>query len=166
MAKNIFQKYYGNDRASKVVYGTILIYAYLISQHYTNHFTPVSLMFGTIFASVAIVIAEIYAEIIGKTIKQKKPLTKQQRSEIEQDSFAIISVSLWPSFIFLLSYLGIYNTQVAFNISYIFLITTLVVFSYWASRLSGFSAKRSILTSLIVSAIGVSVVFIKYFLSH
>lgn len=166
MSKNIIQKYYGNDRASKVVYGTILIYAYLISQHYSNHFTAVSLMVGTFFAALAIVIAEIYSEIIGKTIKQKKPLTKQQRSEIAQDSFAIISVSLWPSFIFLLSYLGLVTTQVAFNISYVFLITTLIVFSYWASRLSGFSVKRSVLTALIISAIGVSVVFIKYFLSH
>ena len=166
MSKNIIQKYYGNDRASKVVYGTILIYAYLVTQSHVDNITSLSLMLGTFFAALAIVIAEIYSEIIGKTIKQKKPLTKSQRLEIENDSFAIISVSLWPSLIFLLSYLGLYGAQVAFNISYIFLITTLVVFSYWASRLSGFSVKRSVLTALIISAIGVTVVFIKYFLSH
>lgn len=166
MIKEKIKSYYGNDRASKVVYGTILIYAYIISQHYSNHLTAINLISGTFFAAAAIVVAEIYAEIIGKTIKQKKPLTKLQRIEIEKDSFAIISVSLLPCLIFLGSYLGLFGIQVAFNLCYVFLISNLVLFSYWASRLSGYYVKRSLLLAIFVSAIGVLVVFLKYKLSH
>ena len=166
MRTTTLAKYYGNDRAAKVVYGAILIFAYLITQNHSNDDTALSLVSGTFFAAVAIVLAEIYAEILGKTIRQKKRLSKHQRLEVVQDSLAIISVSFWPSFLFLLSHLGLFSVQIAFNLSYAFLLKILFIFSYWASRLSEHSKLAAMATACIVSAVGLFVVFAKYALGH
>ena len=166
MKKSSLEQYYGNDRASKVIYGTILIFAYLVTQSHDDGAAALELVIGTFFAAVAIVLAEIYAEILGKTIRHKRKMSKDERVEVERDSFAIISVSFWPSFLFLLSYIGLYSVQTAFMISYSFLLGILFVFSFWASRLSEQSQSRAVMTATIISALGLAVVFAKYFLGH
>lgn len=160
------QKYYGTDRAAKAIYGVVLIFAYLIGQGHSSEQTSLSLAFGTFFAGVAIVLAEIYAEILGKTIRQKNKLTKNQRKEIEQDSLAIVSVSFWPSLVFALSSLGLYSIQSAFNISYLLCLAALFLFSFWASRLSNFTVFTAAVRATIVVALGVLVVVAKYELGH
>jgi hypothetical protein len=163
---NILNKYYDNDRASKVIYGAILISAYLITQSHSDGSTALSLAFGTLFAAVAIVLAEVYSDIIGRTIKHKRKLTNHERHEIEKDSLAIVSVSIWPSVMFFLSHLGLFSVQFAFDISYLLLIGVLVIFSYIASRLSGRSKIKSLMWSLIISIIGICVILVKYNLGH
>lgn len=164
--KKYLEQYYGNDRATKSIYGAILIFAFLIGQEHNRHDSALPLVFSTLFAAIAIVLAEIYAELLGKTIKHKKALNKKDRLELEQDSLAIISVSLWPSFIFFLSYLGLYSIQSAFILSYILLLTIIFIFSYWANRLSKYTKLKSFLIALAISAIGLFVISLKYSLGH
>lgn len=166
MKTSTLAKYYGNDRAAKVIYGSILIFAYLLTQDHNNNASALALVSGTFFAAVAIVLAEIYAEILGKTIRQKKRLNKQQRTEVEKDSLAIVSVSFWPSFFFLLSYLGVFSVQMAFNISYVLLLAILFMFNYSASRLSEQSKLVSIVMASLVTAIGLIIIIAKYTLGH
>lgn len=166
MQKNNISSYYRTDRAAKVIYGAILIFAFLISQDSHSNVTALSAATSTFFAAFAIVLAEIYAEILGKTIKQKKPLTKNQRIEIEQDSLAIISISLWPIIFFMASWAGLFGLQTAFNLSYGFYILILFGFSYWASMLSGNSKVKALITTSIISLLGLIVVLVKYFLGH
>lgn len=164
--KKSIERYYGNDRASKVIYGVILISAYLITQGHSDGTTALSLTFGTLFAAVAIVVAEVYSDIIGRTIKNKRELTKAERHEIEKDSLAIVSVSIWPSVLFFLSHLGLFSVQTAFYISYLLLLSVLILFSYIASRLSDKSKLKSFLWAGIITFVGVGVVLIKYNLGH
>ncbi len=166
MAKNRLEKYYDNDRAAKVIYGAVLIFAFIVGQGHNGQNTSFSVAAGTFFAAIAIVLAEVYAEVLGKTIRHKRKLTKQERKEIEQDSLAIISVSIWPTVIFLLSGFGLYNLHSAFNISYVLLLFILFIFSYWASMLSGRSRSTSLLRGVVASLVGLLVVFAKYALGH
>lgn len=166
MIKKGLEQYYGNDRATKSIYGAILIFAFLIGQEHTRHDSALPLVFSTFFAAFAIVLAEIYAELLGKTIKHKKALNKKDRLELEKDSLAIISVSLWPSLFFLISYLGLYSIQNAFILSYVLLLTIIFIFSYWANRLSRYSKLKSFLIALVLSVIGLIVIVAKYSLGH
>ena len=166
MAKNSIQRYYGNDRAAKVIYGTILIFAYPITQSHNDETSSLTLVTGTFFAAVAIVVAEIYAEILGKTIRNQKKLSKHERLEIQKDSLAIVSVSFWPSFLFFLSHFGLFSVQSVFKLSYLLLLTILVIFSYWSARLSNYSKGGSIVISATVSCIGLLVIILKYTLGH
>jgi len=166
MKKNLLEKYYGTDQAAKSIYGIILIFVYIITQSAGEGDAPASLALGTFLAAVAIVLAEIYSEIIGKTIKQKHKLTSKQRIEIEKDSLAIIGVSLWPALFFLLSSFGLYSSNIAFYLSYTYCIVTLFAFSYLAGRLSGFTKYGSLLNGVVTSIIGLAVVIAKYTLDH
>ena len=166
MNKKSLEKYYGNDRATKAIYGVILIFAFLVGQSHTHVNNASSLAFSTFFAAVAIVLAEIYAEILGKTIRNKRMLSKIERNEIEKDSFAIMSVSLWPSLFFGLSYFRLFSLQAAFNISYVLLLSLLFLFSFWASRLSKFNKTKSFVIALMTSSMGLLVVALKYWFGH
>ena len=166
MKKNFLDSYYGNDRATKVIYGAILIFAFLVGQGHSSQTSAFPIVFGTFFAAIAIVLAEVYADILGKTIRHKRKLTKQERLEVERDSLAIISVSLWPSVIFGLSYLGLFSMHSAFNISYTLLLGVLFGFSYWAGRLSGKTKLRAFTFAIATSLVGLIVVTAKYTLGH
>lgn len=166
MRKNVIEKYYGNDRATKVIYGAILIFAFLVGQGHSSHYSALPIVFGTFFAAVAIVLAEVYADILGKTIRHKRKLTKAERIEVERDSLAIISVSFWPSVIFALSYAGLFSISTAFTFSYLLLLSVLFAFSYWAGRLSGNTKAKALLFAAATSIIGLLVVTAKYALGH
>lgn len=160
------QHLYNGTRAAKAVYGTILIFATLIAFQHTEETNAYGLALSTILAALAIVLAEIYSEILGETIRQRSKLTRAERKEIWRDSFAIISVSIWPALFFLGSKIGLWTVPVAFFIGYGYCLLILFVFSYWSSRLSGLNKPNSILRSCVLVAIGLGVVIAKYSLAH
>lgn len=164
--KNLFQRYYGKDRAAKSIYGAILIYVFVASMHISPNDSYFLAALGIFAAGITIVFAEVYAEIIGMTIKQKGPLTKNQAHEILDDSLAIASVSLVPTIFFILCAIGLFSLNVAFLLSYGYCLSVLLAFSYWASRLSGYSQKRSVIASVITLSIGLVIIGLKFNFGH
>lgn len=166
MKHRAIEAYYGNERASKAIYGAILIFAFLITQSHAQKDSALTLAISTFFAAGAIVIAEIYAEYIGKSIKQKGKLTKSQRAEIVQDSLSILSVSYWPTLFFAASYFGLFSVRTAFDLSYVFLLAILFGFTYLSATLSGKTRLRAFANAAVTTSIGIAVVFIKYYFGH
>lgn len=164
--ENILQKYYGKDRAAKAIYGSILIFVFIAGIHLVNGESALAVAASILVASLTIVIAEVYSEFIGITIKNKKPLSKKQAREVWDDTVVIASISILPTIFFLISNFNIISIPAAFLLSYIYCMAVLFVFSFWASRLSGFSKKRSILTSLITLFIGLAIILAKYMFGH
>lgn len=163
---NTLEKYYGNDRAAKAIYGAILIFVFIAGIHLVNGESALAVAASIFVASLTIVFAEVYSEFIGMTIKNKKPLSKKQAREIWDDTFAIASVGLVPTLLFIVSNFNIISIAAAFLLSYIYCVALLFGFSYWASRLSGFSKKRSLIASFITLAIGLAIIFAKYAFGH
>ena len=166
MRSKYLHKYYGNNRAAKVIYGTILIFVVLIGLSHSTITSSITLAVTTFVAALTIVFAEIYSEIIGFTVKNKGPLTKSERTEVYEDSFAIASISFWPSIILLISGTGLYSVSTALSIGYLFCIITLVSFSYWAARLSSFSIQKSFFIAVVTAAIGLCIIALKYEFGH
>lgn len=166
MKSRFLTRYYGNNRAAKVIYGTILIFVVLIGLSHSTVTSSITLAITTFVAALSIVFAEVYAEIIGFTVRNKGPLTKEERTEVYEDSFAIASVSFWPSLILLVSGTGLYSTSTALSIGYVFCIIILVSFSYWAARLSNFSIYKSFVIAVITAIIGLCIITLKYQFGH
>ena len=160
------EQYFGNERATKAVYGAILLFAYLISISHKAEVSASSIALGTFFAALAIVIAEVYAELIGKTISHKKKLYRKELRTITKDSFAIISVSIWPTVIFLISNVGLFSISTAFNLSFAFLLIVVFIFSYWSFSVRGTRKISAILLSSAVTLLGLAVIIAKYTLGH
>ena len=153
------------SRSTKAVYGIILITAALIGFqiHETDSLT---LAIKVFFAGLAIVIAEAYSELLGKKIEHHKVLAKAERREIIYDAMVISSVTLFPVIVFLVSELGLYSTDRAFEICYVLCITGLSLFGYIASRAGGDTRGKSVRKALLAAGIGIVVVLSKYHFSH
>lgn len=163
--KNVVH-YYGKDRAAKSIYGAILIFVFIASMQIIDSESNLKTAIGIFAAGISIVFAEIYSEIIGMTIKQKGPITKPQIKEITNDSLAIASVSLVPTIFFALSAFKVYSIDIAFMLSYVFCLSVLLVFSYWASRLSGYTKLHSFLTAAVTTLIGIFIIVLKFMVGH
>lgn len=153
--------FYGNDRAAKVIYGSILLFVVILGINYSEDTSAFSLAIMVFISALAIVLAEIYSEILGQRIKQRGKLSRTERSKIIYDTLSIISVSLWPSGIFLLSALGLYALDVAYWLAYGYLLITLFGFSYLAYRLSKMSPTKAIIISIATVGIGLLIIWLK-----
>lgn len=166
MKSEFLKKYITGEKATKAIYGSVLIFAFLIGQSQESDSSPLNLVAATVFASVAIVLAEIYSELLGKTIKYKRKLKKPERLELEKDSLTILSIGLYSAMLFLLSYLGLYSLSTAFNLAYSFLLIILFAASYVASRLSNYNKRKSFFVAIITTIVGLITVFTKYLVGH
>lgn len=166
VAKNNSEKYYGNNRASKVIYGAILLFVFIAGMAHSGDTQALPMALKTFVAAITIVFAEIYAEFIGERIKQKGKLDDAERRDIARDAFAIASVSIWPCIIFLVSGTNLYGVEMAFKLAEAFCLAVLLVFSYWAFRMSGMSKVRAAIVASVTLAVGAVVIFLKYAAWH
>jgi hypothetical protein len=74
--------YYKTNRASKYIYGIILMFAFVISQSHEQQSSPLLLAVLALIASFSFAFAEIYAEILGSYIKTKVKPKKQNARKL------------------------------------------------------------------------------------
>ena len=161
----IFDRYFNGNKAAKATYGIILITVMLIGLQHMNQ-GIIHILQTLFFGGLTIVFAEIYAEVLGETIKNKGVLTKQEKRNIRRDTFVISTVSLYPIFIFLFAFLNIITEDLAFKISFGGLLLALTFFGYIASFVSGKTRGKSILRGLLIGFVGFIIILLKYFSSH
>lgn len=160
------ERYYGNNRAAKAIYGAILIFVFIATVRHAGETGSLNLALSTFIAAISIVFAEIYAEIIGERIKHKGKVNGTERQVIINDAFAIAGVSIWPSLIFLLSATNAYSIDTAYNLALGYCLLVLAFFSYWANRMSGLSRLSSFVFSAVAVAVGFGIIWLKYVLGH
>lgn len=153
------------SRSSKAVYGIILVTAVVIGSG-KHDAEPLNIALKVLFAAIVIVLAEVYSEYLGEKIKRKRALSKSDKKNIVYDASAIFVVSLYPAFIFILSSLGLYSTELAFKITYVMSLIGLGVFGYIASIYAGDSRFVSARRALIAALIGLAVILLKYAFGH
>lgn len=167
MAKiRTLERYYGNNRAAKAIYGAILIFVFIATVRHAGETGSLNLAFSTFIAAISIVFAEIYAEIIGERIKHKGKVDKTERRVIINDAFAIAGVSIWPSLIFLMSATDLYGIDTAYNLALGYCLLVLAFFSYWANRMSGLRRSSSFVFSVVTVAVGFGIIWLKYLFGH
>lgn len=166
MSKNNLEKYYDNNRASKAIYGTVLLFVTIVGLHSLQAESAVTLGITTFVTALTIVFAEVYSEFIGARIKNKGKITKAEKHEIVNDCLAIATVSIWPSLLFFASSMGLYNVAIAFDLAYIYLLVVLFLFCYRAAKLSGATKVRAFLFAVINVSVGLVVITLKYLASH
>jgi hypothetical protein len=160
------ERYYGSNRAAKVIYGAILLFVFIAGMHHKGVSGAMTMAVSTLVAALTIVFAEVYSEVIGERIKQRGKLTHAERRDIVRDAVAILSMSIWPSLIFLLSGTKLFALETAYTLAMAFCLAILLAFSYWANRMSGLSRNWSLLWAGVTLVIGVAVIVLKYKYGH
>ncbi|TAH34831.1 hypothetical protein EYC59_02850 [Candidatus Saccharibacteria bacterium] len=160
------EKYFGNNRASKAIYGALLLFVFIAGVAHTGGAAALPMALKTFVAALTIIFAEIYSEFIGERIKNRGRLSKAERRGIVSDTGAIASVSFWPSLIFLVSATGLYSIKNAFIFALVYLLAVLLAFSYLAARMSGMGKPRAFLVAAVTLVIGGAVIALKYKFGH
>ncbi len=158
-------RYIEGTHSAKAVYGIILITASLIG--FQLHPESAFIIALQVFlAGMVIVLAEVYADFIGERIQYRKELSNGARRKVLADGWVIGSVTLYPTVIFILSGFGWWTIDHAFTISYVVSLLALAGFGYISWLAAGESPQTSIVKSLIITAIGATVIVAKYLFGH
>ena len=153
-------------RASKAIYGIILMFVLLAGLDHITDESSLGIAIKLILGALSITFAEIYSEIIGERIAKKSKLSLLEKRAIYNDAFAIISVSIIPCLVFLLATTTFIETELAFTISYIYFLSMLFMFNYYAAITSSVPRFKSFLYALATLMIGCLVILIKYIFGH
>ena len=161
--KDFVNLHYGNQHAAKVIYGTLLLFVALIGIGSSGVSSGYLAALESLIAALAIIIAEDYAELIGFTIKNKRKLNAKERRGIFEDTVAVATFCLVPILVLLGSESGFYSLDAAFSATYALCVLVLLIFSYWASRLSRYNRPKSFLIAVITASIGIAIILAKFF---
>lgn len=158
-------KIFNRKNDAKAIYGIILIQALLLN--YDNpSATPFDIAVKTFFGALLIVVAEIYSEFLGGTIKKGGRVSRKEIKKISHESFVISLVSVSPTIIFLLSSLHLFNIRLAFNLAYIIGLTELFIFGYLASFSATKNKLKSFRFAFMSLSFGMAIILSKNYLSH
>ncbi len=159
-------KYFGNTRAAKAIYGIILSFVLLYGLDHLGTEDGGSIAIKLLLGAVSITVAEIYAETVGERISKKSKLHKSEKKQIAEDAMAIVSVSIIPVIFFLFSAINIISVNTAYALGYSYYLLALFAFNYYAGVLSKASKRNAFLFALASTAVGVLAISIKYAFGH
>ena len=165
MPNSIAEKYLKGSRSAKAIYGIILITATLIGFQF-HESEPLTIAASVFIAGLVIGLAEAYSELLGEKIRREKKLNKLERREIIDHAFVVSSIAVYPVAVFLVSALGLYSVDVAFDISFGLSIIGLGLFGFSASRAAGEPRGVSYRKAILISLIGAAVILIEYTYAH
>lgn len=165
MRQKITERYFGRERSAKAIYGLILITATLIGLKSSTS-AQLNVAVETFAAAFIIVIAEVFSEIIGKKIEHKRNLSTQERKDIIDNTMTIALSTVYPTIIFVLSWLGLYSITSAFILALAFGIIGLGAFGYISARSIGHSIIKALAEAVIICIIGSAIILVKYYVWH
>lgn len=166
MRKTFNISYHNNMRASKAIYGIILMFTLLAGLDHLAGDSSLGVGVKLLLGALSITFAEIYSEVIGERIAKKSKLSPVEKRSIYSDAFAIISVSIIPSIAFFVAATNIISTSIAFTISYAYFLLMLFLFNYYAAIISNNSQLKSVLYATATLIVGCFVILVKYLFSH
>jgi hypothetical protein len=159
-------KYFGNTRAAKAIYGIILTFVLLYGLDHLGMQDAASIAIKLLLGAVSITVAEIYAETVGERISKKRKLHRSEKKQITEDAMAIISVTMLPVVFFLMAAIDIISVNAAYALGYSYYLLALFAFNYYAGVLSKASKRNAFLFALVSTVIGVLAISIKYAFGH
>jgi len=159
-------KYSGNTRAAKAIYGIILSFVLLYGIDHLGITNPISISIKLLLGALSITFAEIYAETIGERIAKKRKLDNKEKRQIIDDAMAIVSVSAMPVIFFLVAAIEIISLDTAYILAYCYFLCGLFIFNYYAGLNSRASRRNALLFAIAATAVGVLAIAVKYAFGH
>jgi hypothetical protein len=93
-------KYFGNTRAAKAIYGIILSFVLLYGLDHLGAEDGVSIAIKLLLGAVSITVAEIYAETVGERISKKSKLHKSEKSKLPKMLWLLLVFQLFQYYSF------------------------------------------------------------------
>jgi hypothetical protein len=152
-------------RATHAVYGSIIVLAVVTGLDEASASARECLVavFGV---AIAVALSEIYADVIGSTIRESRAPTRSEWRTISANVAFGFGAALVPAIFFVLASVGWLSVAHALTVAEWTGVGVIWVYVYTAARGTGMSLVRSILWSLALTACGIGLVELKSLAGH
>lgn len=156
---NFLKKLYG-EGISRILYSTILVISVMesLDGYPTNSFVVLLLILLTV---ISIILIESYAHLLEEDIKHKKVTDSKGLKQIIKLQLPVFIAVIFPVVFFMLSGIGLFSIELAFDLSEYSLAVMLFFYGFTARRLSGAKIPRSLIAGFNSLLIGILIANIK-----
>jgi hypothetical protein len=158
-------QFFTAPRATHAVYGSITVLAVVTGLDEASASARQAFL-GTIGAAMAVVLAEIYADMIGTTLRERRPPNREEWQEFTIDVAFGFGAACIPAVFFLLARLDALGLGTAFALAEWAGIGVLWLYALVASRAVGHGYLRACAWAGAVTLCGVGLVELKKFAGH
>lgn len=158
-------RFFTAARASHAVYGSIVVLAVVTGLDDASASAREAFV-ATVGAAIAVVLAEIYADMIGTTIRERRPPNRLEWHEFVIDVGFGFGAACGPAFFFVFARLDAMSVHTAFTVAEWTGVGVLWLYSLVASRAAGQGLVRAIVWSAILTGCGIGLVELKKFAGH
>jgi hypothetical protein len=151
--------------SGRLVYGTVVILATLLAVGVAGP-TVIDEIGAILLATLAVVFAEFYSEVVGATIRERRRLTHRELAKTAGELGTLAFAAIPPLVVTAGSAIGLYSADTAIWASIWLLSTSLFAFGFAAGRVSGRSLVGSAVAAAVLLAIGVGVIVVKLMALH
>ena len=163
--QKISNRLLNGHHVAKIIYGTIIILVVDLAME-DHPPSPGGVVVTILFAGLGVALADLYSEIIGMRIREKRNLTWNERNHIIKEVSAVMMGALFPLPFFILAWIGIFSLEFAFVLAKWTMVGILLFYGYIASKLSGYGQIWSIVSGIIICTVGLMVVLLKSYFGH
>jgi len=151
--------------SARLVYGAVVILAALLAIDSTR--VDVALQIGTVLlATFAVVFAELYSDIVGAMIRERRRLTHTELVTMTAQLSSLAFAAVPPLVLTLLAWAGLMSVETAGLASAWLLIGLLFAFGFAAARAAGASIMGSAVGAALLLGVGLAMVLFKAAAMH
>jgi hypothetical protein len=154
------EQHLGSRQVAKVVYGSIIGLALIVALegHPPTSGVMTVWLLGT---ALAVALAEIYSEVVGAETSTRRPVSRGDLLHMTHDAAAVGFGVAGPAVFFLLSALGLFQTDTAFTIAKWCGLGLIGFYGFWAARFAGAATHRALVKGVLVALIGAGLIALK-----
>jgi hypothetical protein len=152
--------------SDRLVYGAIVILAVLLALDGTGTTSASEVVGGVVVATMAVAFAELYSELVGETIRERRPLLRREIVATAARLGAILLAPVPPLLLVAASAAGLMSLRAAVTVAVWALVAVLFAFGFAAARASGRSVLRSAVGAALLVLVGLLMVGVKALATH
>ncbi|MEU2040404.1 hypothetical protein [Nocardia niwae] len=152
------------SRISAYVYGNVLILAALIPVTTSAEHVGILIVLGTALSTF---LAHAFAEGVGQSVEQNRPISSSERWKDLRDSVPILSSAVLPCVILAIAGIGWIEPRTGQLLAEVVMLIRIGGIVFVIERLNGARARRAtLLEALLLAAAATTVVVVKVFMTH
>jgi hypothetical protein len=154
------EQHLGSRQVGKVVYGSIIGLALVVAleSHPPKPGVMAVWLLGT---GIAVGLAEIYSEVVGKETSTRRPVTRGDLRHMAEDAVAVGFGVAFPAVFFVLAALSFVDVERAFTIAKWTGLGLIGFYGFWAARFAGATPRRAVFKAALVALVGAGLIALK-----
>jgi hypothetical protein len=152
-------------RAGHAVYGSIIVLAVVTGLDEVSA-SAREAFFGVLGAAIAVALSEMYADMIGATIREQRAPNRVEYREFGVDMAFGFGAAIFPAFFFLLAWLEVMTLGRAFTVAEWSGVGILFGYTLVAARAANLKLSHSLLWAVGLTVCGIGLVELKKAAGH